>query len=190
MIGSATILFSNFNNALHRNTECKFLLLNMHRARILFIGLLICSFCSQCVKNNAPVAPTQTEKWLMMKPWLLVYTDSVTIDSANTIHHYHSPALDCEKQEVVVFENNMNYFVQLVCNQPDSAKFLGVYHFSNDSTLDYESKAQANSNNVFAPMDIGFIEKISADTLKIIQLSSFASPGSLYPNWLERTYGH
>ena len=123
----------------------------------------------------------------MAKPWVLVYTDSVFIDSSFIDHPYKVDARECEKQELITFGDDFNYYVKLVCNQPSTSLFTGQWEYGSDSTLGYYLKTDTP---VYTALDIAKLEFITTDTMRLIQQSSFAHPDIRSPYFFEKTYAH
>ncbi len=123
----------------------------------------------------------------MAGSWILAYTDSISIDSSNTVHYYHLPARDCERMEPVKFADSFNYYIQLVCDQPVASTLNGSWVFDSDSTLGYGLKTDTGYT---ISLNIAQIEFINSDTLKLGQRSSFASPDIHYQFYVDKIYSH
>jgi len=148
--------------------------------------IIICLYCIRCTRYlNTPLPEAQ--RLIMAKPWILVYTDSVYGDSLNHEHHHLVPARECEKQEPVTFAGNFNYYIKLVCEQPDSAILNGQWTYTPDSVLGYALKSDTG---VYASMSIARLEIVTSDSLKLIQESSFATPDIRDSFFFEKTYSH
>ena len=146
--------------------------------------VLICYNNSRCTKYVDPPIP-ETQRLLMIGSWILAYTDSISIDSTNTVHYFHLPAEDCERKEPVVFADSFNYYLQLVCDQPAPHAFIGVWTYGADSILGYGSKTDTGYSTF---LNTAKLILINADSLKLWQPSSFASPDDRYQFYVEKTY--
>jgi hypothetical protein len=160
----------------------KNLSLNMHRCAAPLMILLICLFCAKCTKwIDPPSLKTEAQRLMMTGTWTLAYTDSIAFDSTNNVHYYRIPASECEKQEPIAFHSILHYYMQLVCNQPAGGELIGAWTYNSDSTFGYGSKSDTMLNS-------GRLITVTQDTLKLVQQSSFATPDSLYPSYVEKTY--
>jgi hypothetical protein len=140
--------------------------------------------CARCTRYVDPPLP-EAQRLLMAHPWILVYTDSVSIDSPNIVIHHLIPASACEKQEKLSFGNNFNYYIQLVCGQSVPVSFNGDWNFLPDSSLGFGLKTDTG---VFSSLNIAKLEMVIPDTLKLVQEGSFASPGIPNQLFFEKTY--
>jgi len=148
--------------------------------------IIICLYGIRCTRYlNTPLPEAQ--RLIMAKPWILVYTDSIYGDSLNHVHHHLVPARECEKQEPVTFAENFNYYINLVCDQPDSAVLNGQWTYTPDSVLGYALKSDTG---VYASMNTARLEIVTSDSLKLIQQSSFATPDIRDSFFFEKTYSH
>jgi hypothetical protein len=148
--------------------------------------VLVCFFCSKCTRYVDPPL-SETQRLLMARPWILAYTDSISIDSSNTVHYYHLPARECERMEPVSFAGNFNYYIKLVCDQPVTDTLNGTWVFDTDSTLGYGLKTDTG---YAISLNFAQIEFINSDTLKLGQRSSFASPDVHYQFYVDKSYSH
>jgi hypothetical protein len=81
----------------------------------------------------------------MAKPWILIYSEWVTFDSFNSPIFHVLPARDCEKQEVITFAGNPDYYVKLACSQAIPSVLVGDWVFIPDSTMGFGSKTTDTS---------------------------------------------
>jgi hypothetical protein len=158
----------------------------MHRSFGFVMVILVCFYCSECTRYVDPPMP-EAQRLLMAKPWNLAYTDSISIDSLNSVHYYHLPARECEKMEPVSFATNFNYYIQLVCDQPIPSTLNGNWQYGADSILGYGLKTDTGLN---ISLNIAKLKLITSDTLKLAQGSSFASPDIHYQFYVDKTYSH
>jgi len=152
------------------------------------MAVLVCFYWSGCVRYiDLPM--TEAQRLLMAKPWIPAYTDSVSIDSTNTVHYYHLDARECEKQQPVFFADSFNYKIPLVCDQAVPGILIGYWQYDLDSTIGYGLK-NVSDTAYLVPLRIARLTFISSDTLKLIQQSSFAQPDIYYQHFVEKIYSH
>lgn len=137
-----------------------------------------------CTKYVDPPIP-ETQSLLMTGSWILAYTDSISIDSANTLHYYHLPARDCERSEPITFADSFKYHIQLVCDLPVPGILTGVWTYGADSILGYGLQTDTGYSAFLNSAKLLFI---NSDSLKMGQPSSFASPDDRYQFYVEKTY--
>ena len=152
----------------------------MHRSIVPASVVLVCFYCSRCVKYVDLPLP-EAQRLLMTRSWILAYTDSASIDNTNTVHYFRIPAAECEKKEPVSFTGETRYQINLVCDQSAPGELVGAWTYDSDSTLGYGLKTDTFFN-------LATLELVTADTLKLIQKSSFAEPENHYDNYVEKTY--
>lgn len=146
--------------------------------------ILICLFCTDCTRHvEDPL--TEAERLLITGSWVLVYTDSSVVDGANQLHHFHSPATDCEKKEYVSFAKGNRYQINLVCNQPVPGELIGYFSYGPDSVIGF-----GLMTDTLAWYPATLLKMVSKDSLRLIQRSSFTAPDILYDAYVERTYSH
>ena len=146
--------------------------------------VLICFNNSRCTKYVDPPIP-ETQRLLMTGSWILTYTDSISIDSTNTVHYYHLPARDCERSEPITFADSFKYYIHLVCDQPVPGSLTGVWTYGADSMLAYGLQTDTGLSTFLNTAKLLFI---NSDSLKLGQPSSFASPDDRYQFYVEKTY--
>lgn len=156
----------------------------MPRFFALVMIVFVCFCNSKCTRYVDPPIP-ETQILLMTGSWILAYTDSISIDSTNTVHYYHLPARDCERSEPVTFADSFKYYIQLVCDRPVPGALTGDWNYSADSTLGYGLQTDTGC---CVSLNIAKLLFINADSLKLGQLSSFASPDDRYQFYVEKTY--
>jgi hypothetical protein len=163
------------------NHTKKNLSLAMHRSIGILLMIWLCFGSVQCTRYVNPPVP-EAELLLTSGSWVLVYSDSISVDSTNTLHYFHLPAQDCEKKELLSFAHGLHYSINLVCPEHGSGTFSGEWtYFSNDSSLGYGSDTALYLKNAF-------LKLVTKDTLKLIQQSSFATPEIQYSSYVEKTY--
>jgi len=124
----------------------------------------------------------------MAKPWVLVYTEWVTPDSSNSSNYHFQTARECEKQEVISFAGNFNYYVKQVCDLSIPTTLAGDWIFDPDSTLGFASKTSDTS--VTTSLNIAELVLVTTDSLKLFQQRRFATPDSESLFYYEMTYTH
>jgi hypothetical protein len=125
----------------------------------------------------------EAQRLITVGSWVLAYTDTASIDSANVPHFYQIPATDCERKESVSFAFGINYHAQLVCNQPAAGELIGSWNYLGiDSVFGYGLKTDSPFLN---PAKLLLVSK---DSLKLVQRSSFTNPDNLYAGFVEKTY--
>jgi hypothetical protein len=159
----------------------------MHRFLITTIVVPILFNSIHCVKYIDPPIP-KAQVLLMSRPWILAYKKWETLDSLNTLSYHLLSSSDCEKQEAITFNDHLTYRVNLVCNQSTPTTLFGDWQFDPDSTLGFGSKASDTSITV--GLNIAKLEVVTADSLKCIQMKSFATPDSNSLNFYEMAYSH
>ena len=155
----------------------------MRRSIFLVLAVLICIFCTQCIKYVGPPG-SEVQRLYMTGSWILVYSDSSSLDSANVLRYFRFAATECEKQELITFAKGITYHINLVCNQAVPGEFVGSLTYNDeDSTMGYGLKTDTL-------LSIAKLVMVTADTLKLIQRSSFAAPDIRYTGFQEKTYSH
>ena len=119
----------------------------------------------------------------MTRSWILAYTDTVSIDSTNTVHYIRIPATECERKERIFFYTGINYQVHLECGQSLPRELNGEWTYSSDSTVGFGLKS-----DTLKWLSVSKLVMVTPDTLKLIQPSSFTAPDSLYSGFEEKTY--
>jgi len=143
--------------------------------------VLICFCFTECVKYVDP-PESEVQKLYATGTWILSYSDSAHFDSVGVLHTFHWPATECEKQERISFANGITYHINLVCNQAIPGELTGWLTFNdNDSTIGYGLKTDSF-------LKIAKLVLVTADTLKLIQQTSFAAPNIPYGGFEEKTY--
>jgi hypothetical protein len=124
----------------------------------------------------------EAQKLITIGSWILAYTDTASIDSANVPHFYQIPATECERKEPVSFAYGLDYHAQLVCNQPAPGELIGSWNYlDQDSTFGYGLQTDSFLNPAKLLL-------VSRDSLRLVQQSSFTNPDVRYSGWVVKTY--
>ena len=103
----------------------------MLRSLLPVLVVLICFCCTQCIKHVDTPYPEVIRR-LMTRSWILAYTDTVSIDSTNTVRYIRIPATECERKEPIFFFTGINYQVHLECGQTLPHELNGLWSYSSD----------------------------------------------------------
>ena len=145
-------------------------------------AILILLYLFGCSKNADDL--TANENLLIAKPWILHYTDSVSIDTIHVVHNYRIQAAACALQESLTFLSSHIYQQKKVCNLAAPETLTGQWDLSHDSLLTYglvfDSLTLLNPSTII---------KMTADSLQIIQFHSLDT-SSHRPIYVTDAYSH
>lgn len=143
-------------------------------------ALFILFYFFGCGKTSDP---SNNEKLLTAKPWILQYTDSMFIDSNNLDHYYRISSQPCTLQESLIFLSAHIYQQKLVCGLAAPKLLTGQWDINHDSLLSFG----LIFDTLLTPLTI---HKITQDSMQLIQFHGFDSTFNNRPIYFTDGYSH